>query len=431
MIEQFKNKIQKYGDKPRFLLAVSGGVDSMVLADLCFKTGVDFALAHCNFKLRGDESDADEAFVRQWAKDKDVPLFVKACDVKNQAEHNTQLAARNARYEWFLELKNQEGFDFVLTAHHLNDAIETFFINLQRGTGIKGLTGIPENDVYLRPLLDFTREVILQYARKNHLQWREDSSNASEKYLRNFIRHQIIPKFKQMNPNFENAMQKTMRFLQDDSRYLAQSFENQKQDCISEHQGEIRVDLSKIKHMETFLFRFLSPYGFTDWQAVRQLIKAQSGKSVLSPEYRLLKDRNVLVLSPIEASRVEEFYIEEFADNILEPLAFSMQLIDAKTIDFKTIKQAKPTTLYVDYDKIEFPIQVRRWQAGDYFHPLGMTGKKKLSDYFTDRKLSMTQKEKIWLFLSRGKIMWVAGRRPDERFKISPETKKILQIKLT
>ncbi len=424
-------KIDNYQTK-KYLIAISGGLDSIVLAYLFYRSGLNFELAHCNFKLRKKESDDDQRFVENFAKKYKIPLHTKICDAKKNEEKNTQIAARNLRYEWFDQLKEKYHFDYIVTAHHLNDSIETFFINLQRSTGLKGLLGIQETQKFLRPLLDFTRTEIEKFAKENQLKWREDSSNASDKYLRNKIRHQIIPKFIEINPAFEKNVSKTIKRLTESNEIIQEWFENNYKKLV-EIEGNIQkinIDkLLKIKHINQFLYEWLSLYDFSDWKAINELLQAQTGKFVATDKYQLLKHGNYLILHPKLNNNKQKTYLINRLENFQYlPFNINYELLNKNEIDFERIKKAKPNEIYIDYDKIKFPLILRKWQAGDYFYPFGMKGKKKLSDYFKDEKLSLFEKENIWLLCDNKNIIWVVGKRPDNRFRITENTKKILKI---
>jgi len=432
--EKFIKHIKQVPDyaQKKYLLAVSGGIDSVVLAHLLHQNKLNFEMAHCNFALRGDESNQDEEFVKKLAKQLDVPLHIKKCPVNTK--ENTQLAARNQRYEWFNKLKHTRHFDYILTAHHLNDAIETFFINLLRGTGIQGLLGIPENETYLRPLLDISREEIHKYAKEKQLQWREDSSNASVKYLRNKIRHNLIPEIKKISPEFELIMQRTFKHLQETNGIVLDWFEGHKKEIIKEKNEEQILDIEKWKNLKNknrFLFQWLKNYGFSDWESIYQLPFAQSGKYHQSGNHLLLKHNNQLILSQKPASLKNDSYIfNSIPEQIQEPFAAKFEILHENQISLDEIKKAGKNILFIDFDKLNFPLIIRKKRDGDYFYPLGMKGKKKLSDFYKDEKISMTEKEKIWLFCDNKNIVWVSGKRPDDRYKINAKTKKILKITL-
>ena len=425
-------KVPNY-NRQQYLLAFSGGIDSVVLAEIFKSLSLDFALAHCNFKLRGKESDQDQSFVENYAQANQIPLFVKVCDL-SQNDENTQIAARNARYEWFDELLQKHSFDYLITAHHLNDSVETFFINLMRGSGLKGLTGIQSTGKIIRPMLGVSRKEIEKFATENQLSWREDSSNASDKYRRNFIRHQIIPAFEKLQPGFLQAMQKTMGYLQQSESVVQEWFEKAYRELVEIKNDSQILDLQKFEnfqHKELFLHEWLSAYGFSDRKAIANLTqKAQSGKYLLSDSHRLYRHQNYLILEPVTKLENGEYLIEENQNTVEKPIALSLKRFTANEVG-EQYKKASKNEVYLDLDQLKFPLRIRKWQAGDYFYPLGMKGKKKVSDFFKDEKISLSEKEKIWLICDRNhQIVWIAGKRADNRYKISDQTKRILYMKL-
>lgn len=416
----------------RLLLAVSGGLDSMVMTHLFQQSGYEIALAHCNFQLRGDESEGDQAFVEQYSKENKIPIFVTQFDTKTYAEINklsTQLAARELRYNWFQEILDQNKYDFLLTAHHADDSLETFLINLTRGTGLEGLTGIPtQNNQIVRPLLIFSRAEIMQYAKENTLHWREDSSNASDKYLRNKIRHDLVPILKELNPSFLDSFQKTQEHLQESQSLVQDASRLVYNQVVEERNVEFYFDLNKLKEQNNFrfyLYQWLHPYGFRAWEDIYNLVESQSGKQVFSDEYRLLKDRIYLILSKKTLQNEEkEYFIFENQLEILEPLNISLSESISYTNDSNM-------SIFVDRKKIVFPLILRKWREGDVFQPSGMGGKsKKVSKFFKDQKMSLLEKDQAWLLFSESKVVWVVGIRQDECFKANSLTENILQITL-
>ncbi len=416
----------------RLLLAVSGGLDSMVMTHLFGNLGYEIALAHCNFQLRGEESEGDQLFIEQYSQENKIPLFVTRFDTKIYAENNklsTQLAARELRYNWFQEILDQNKYDFLLTAHHADDSLETFLINLTRGTGLEGLTGIPaQNSQIIRPLLVFSREEIIKYARENSLLWREDSSNASDKYLRNKIRHDLIPVLKELNPNFLDSFQKTQEYLQESQSLVQDAARLVYNQVVEEKNDEIYFDINKLKKQNNFrfyLYQWLHPYGFRAWEDIYNLVESQSGKQVFSDEYRLLKDRSNLILSKKTVCTEEkEYFIFENQQEILKPLNISLSESNSYANDSNM-------SIFVDRKKIIFPLILRKWREGDVFQPSGMGGKsKKVSKFFKDQKMSLLEKEQTWLLCSDSKVVWVVGIRQDERFKANNLTENILQITL-
>jgi tRNA(Ile)-lysidine synthase len=416
----------------KLFLAVSGGLDSMVLLHLIKQLPYEIAVLHCNFQLRGVESFDDQSFVQQYCDENNIPVFITQFDTEAFAKDyklSTQVAARELRYSWFYELLETEKFDYILTAHHADDNLETFLINLARGTGLDGLTGIPEqNDKIIRPLLPFSRDEILQYAEENNIEWREDSSNASNKYLRNKIRHDLIPVLKEINPNFLNAFQKTQSFLQESQEMVEDASIMIYQQVAKEEGEDIHFDLTQLKKLpnyKSYLYQWLNEFGFTAWNDIYDLVDGQSGKQVFSEEFRLLKDRNKLILSPFsETHEKAEYLITEKDSEVNFPLRLKLCRVDDITIDSNRV-------IFVDEEKIRFPLVLRKWNEGDVFHPFGMQGKsKKVGKLFKDQKLSLLEKEKIWILCSDNQIVWVVGIRQDERFKIEKTTNKILKIEL-
>jgi tRNA(Ile)-lysidine synthase len=423
-------------EKSKFLLAISGGLDSVVLAHLCHKLKLDFALAHCNFNLRGDESDADEGFVLQLAEDLNIEVFIESFDTEAYAKQkklSTQVAARELRYNWFNELAEQLDFDYILTAHHADDNLETFLINLSRGTGLEGLTGIPEiNENIVRPLLPFSRENIEAYAKAEGFKWREDSSNASKKYLRNKLRLEVIPKLKEINPQLLQNFNKTVEHLLDSKAIIddrIDAISNQIIKDINDNSISFSIaEINKLSNPKAYLYELLKDYNFTEWNDVDKLLEAQSGKQVFSKTHRLIKDRDCLILSEINTNAFlseseESLFINEDIKEIKNPIH----------LNFKHVEQISNTsnnTIFVDKDRLVFPLTLRKWQEGDSFYPFGMEGKKKLSKFFKDEKLSILDKENIWLLCSGEDIVWIVNYRADDRFKVIKNTKKIIKIEL-
>ncbi|HBK72545.1 MAG TPA: tRNA lysidine(34) synthetase TilS, partial [Flavobacteriaceae bacterium] len=323
-------------------------------------------------------------------------------------------------------------FDYILTAHHADDSLETFIINLSRGTGLDGLTGIPEkNDKLLRPLLPFTRKEIEHYAKTHNLTWREDASNAETKYLRNKIRHQIIPILKEINPNFLEAFLKTTQHLKESRQLIDEAVVNAKEKIvITTKNKEIQLkmdELKKLKHPKVYLYEILKEYGFTAWKDVANLLEAQSGKEVFSKTHRLLKNRGVLIVSKNLSDK----------ENLEFIIGKNMTVIEANNIKLR-ISELKDNhvishlnTIFIDKSKLIWPLVLRKWKTGDYFYPLGMQGKKKVSKYFKDEKFSLLQKETTWLLCSDDKIIWIVNHRLDDRFKVTKNTKTILKIENT
>ncbi|WP_264564657.1 tRNA lysidine(34) synthetase TilS [Flavobacterium sp. N3904] len=434
-----KNTLQNHIDQEipflkqkKLLLAVSGGLDSMVLLHLFNELHYDIAIAHCNFQLRGIESFGDQKFIQDYAEVNAIPIYVTQFDTEAFAKDyklSTQIAARELRYNWFYELLETEKFDYLLTAHHADDNLETFLINLTRGTGLEGLTGIPEqNKKIIRPLLFLSRLEIENYAKEHNIQWREDSSNASDKYLRNKIRHHLIPVLKELNPNFITSFLKTESYLQESFAMVEDAAIMVYQQVAKEVDDQIHFDLNqllKLPNYQSYLYQWLKEFGFTAWKDIYDLVESQSGKQVFSADYRLLKDRDSLILLPIEDLEiVQEFFINANQAEVKIPLNMSF----CKVTD---ISVATNKTIFVDADQLVFPLVLRKWKTGDVFTPFGLNGKsKKVSKLFKDEKLSLIEKENTWLLCSNNQIVWVIGIRADNQFKTTDKTKNILKIEL-
>ena len=435
MLKLFQNHLSNHfsflrGQK--LFLAISGGLDSMVLLHLFQQLDYEIVVLHCNFQLRGLESFTDQQFIQEYTTKNNIPFVCTQFDTEAFAKDfkfSIQVAARELRYSWFYEqLESQKG-DFILTAHHADDNLETFFINLSRGTGLDGLTGIPaQNEKVIRPLLVFSRQQIEEYAVSNKIEWREDSSNASDKYLRNKIRHHLIPILKELNPNFMSSFEKTQVYLQESKELVDDAAVKVYQQVVKEKEKEIYFDLNqllKLANYKSYLYQWLTEFGFTAWDDIYDLVTNQSGKQVFAPEFRLIKDRDYLILSPLKMeSNQHEYLIETNQSKVNFPLNLLLS-------DVGAIGASSNSTIFVDREKLKFPLTLRHWNEGDVFQPFGMAGKsKKVSKLFKDEKLSLIEKENNWLLCSESQVVWVVGIRQDERFKIDSATKKILKIEI-
>ncbi|MDU8886280.1 tRNA lysidine(34) synthetase TilS [Yeosuana sp. MJ-SS3] len=435
MLKNFQEHINLKLDflkESKLLIAISGGIDSVVLTHLCAKTNFNISLAHCNFNLRGKESDADEDFILKLAENLNLEVFIQNFsteDYANEKKLSIQMAARELRYHWFVELAEQLNFDYILTAHHADDNLETFLINLTRGTGLDGLTGIPEiNDKIVRPLLKFSREHIEAYAKDNNLNWREDSSNASTKYVRNKLRHEVIPNLKEINSQLLQSFNNTLQHLKDVNEIVEDRIEAVSDDVVKHiSKSEIHYNIAEIQKLnnpKAYLYELLKDYNFNEWDDVLNLLKAQSGKFITSDSHRLLKDREKLILSKKHSDNYNVISISEVSQHIEIPIGrLNLELV-------KQIEETGISSIYVDKDLLKFPLYVRQWEKGDYFYPFGMHGKKKLSKYFKDEKLSLLEKENTWLLCSENDIVWIINKRLDNRFKITEATEKIVKITL-
>ena len=432
MLTRFKKHIQENFPElfeERFLLSCSGGMDSTVLLWLCHSLKMDFVVAHCNFGLRGAESDEDASWVQDLAANINKKIFVKTFNTNSYANKNkvsVQVAARELRYTWFAELQEEKGIRYCITAHHADDNLETFLINLSRGTGIRGLMGIPEKTTSLaRPLLIFTRDEIADYALDQRLQWREDSSNREFKYLRNQIRHKVLPRIKETHLAFMQNFAKTQQHLSDSQAILKNHLEDIRKQAFAEEEGTIRISipvLDSLSPKRAYLHGLLSDYGFTEWSDVEALLKARSGKVLYSNNYRLIKDRKNLILQVLKPSDNDVFNYPLTVDSIEKPVSLQIE-------EVKKLGALSEGILYLDKETLKDKFTVRKWQKGDYFYPFGMHGKKKLlSKYFKDEKMDMIAKENQWLLCVNNAIAWIIGRRADERFRVTESTKNIIKI---
>ena len=434
MIEQFAQHIKTnfpfLANEP-FYIAVSGGIDSMVLVHLCAQLHLNFEVLHCNFMLRGAESDAETQFIESFCRSNGIPIHTKYFDTNTIAINNKesiQITARNLRYQWFQEIISL-GFDYVLTAHHLDDSLETVLINFLRGTGLEGLTGIPaQNGIVIRPLLPFSREEIEKYAQVNQIQWCEDSSNASDKYLRNKIRHSIVPLFKELNTGFLDSFENTLHHLQQAASLVEDASKLVYEKVVEEKENQLEIHLKPLlefRNYKAYLYQWLKQYGFSAWNDIYDFVEAQSGKQVFSETHVLLKDRNKLILSERKVSTNSAVFIIESLDtkvNIPLNISFCNVSYNSKT---------DSNCIFVEESMLKFPLTIRKWQEGDYFYPSGMNGKKKLSKYFKDEKYSLLDKENQWLLCSEDQIVWVIGKRADERFIVKETTKNSIKIELS
>lgn len=439
MIERLKDHIFRsrlFDGNQRILLTVSGGVDSMVMADLFSKMEVNIGIAHCNFKLRGEESNKDENFVRSVAKAYNIPIYVKCFDTADFALANKlsiQVAARELRYKWFEELIDENEFDLYATAHHLDDQIETFFINLFRGTGVSGLRGFPaKNGNCIRPLLFAHRDMIAKYAFANKIKFREDGSNIKDDYLRNRIRHHVLPALEQSESSFRKGFQSTFQFLADTEKFVKHEISVKKADFFEEINGLQCIKIKKIKQDNNaafVLFELLRPlnFNYAATCGILESLGTQSGKKFFSSTNELVIDREYLIISEIANETCEVYEVNENTSKIVDPISIKFQTL---SFDKSQPILGSNKIACFDRDRITFPMKLRKYCEGDKFQPLGMKGQKKLSDFFIDQKLSLPEKREVWLLLSGDEIVWIIGLRIDDRYKITGKTKNILKASL-
>ncbi len=432
---QFVKQKQLFGSKQKVLLAISGGIDSMVLLHLFEKSGFDYGIAHCNFQLRGNESDQDMEFVKTQVLIHGVLAYFETFETKEYANIHgisIEMAARELRYNFFEKVRIENGFDFIATAHHQDDLIETFFLNLSRKTGIKGLTGIKEKaGKIIRPLLFASRGDIENYAHENYIEFREDSSNSEVVFQRNFLRHKILPLFSELNPSFKKNMLASIENLKEAELVYSGFLQVERGGVVSVNSTETVINiesLQKSSFPKILLLEILTQFNFnaTVVNEINKSLSTDSGKQFFSKTHRLVKDRKELFISPIKEEDNKIFYIEKEDIELFEPIDIVIEKLPAA--DFKIIK--KPNVACLDFNEVEFPLLIRKWQQGDYFQPLGMTGFKKVSDFFIDQKIPIHEKENTWILCSGKKIVWIMGQRIDNRFKVLPETTKILKIEI-
>ena len=433
MLARFLQELQRLAGpdalRKRYLVAVSGGADSTVAASLFHEAGVQFAIAHCNFHLRGEDSDRDMRFVQEMATRWDVPILIREFDTLNiqkDSGKSMEMVARELRYKWFSEI--MDDFDHLVTAHHATDAAETQLLNLTRGTGLRGLCGIPPvNGKTIRPMLPFTAQEIRQYAEDHHIAYVEDYTNRDEKISRNRIRHSVIPQLEAINPQYLHTNIRTREILQRQYAFYQKHIETIIATISSEQNNQIHLNLSLLESCEDkelILYEILNRYGFPSdvSEKLSESFPLQSGKQFLSDTYILLIDREFLIIKPKKEEILDLIEIDTFDDlkhyfNI-EELEYQKDMIFDKN----------PNVLYIPKEKLTFPVLIRRWNPGDWFHPLGARGSQKLSDYFTDHKIDRFTKERIRLFCIGDHIAWIIGHRSDERFKVTPQTKTYYRI---
>lgn len=417
----------------KFLLAVSGGMDSMCMWHLFRRCGLNFIVAHCNFQLRKEESGIDEEFVKAYAQSNEN-VFTKRFDTKTYSDQNSlsiQMAARELRYKFFEDLKGEHDCDYIVTAHHLDDQVETFFIRLFRNSSLQSFSGIPsKTDTLLRPMMFTGRESIEHYVVNHEVPYREDESNASDAYLRNRIRRSLIPAMQKVLPNFKSSVIEVMQNMKDVSDSFDDYVEKKKAELLRYGNEEIRIsinDLKKIELPNLFLEVYIRQLGFAK-SVIKNLIQALTsdpGKTFYSKNYRIIKDRDDLIILPLVLDKDDEIVVNKNELLLKNDLFFKAGISEKKD---QLLKNLAPGSALLDFDTLEDIITFRKWKHGDYFFPLGLGGKKKISDYFIDSKYSLVDKERQWLMLSGNEICWVVGRIIDDRFKIRENTKLILLL---
>lgn len=469
LLEKFKTVIREkniFQSADHLLLAVSGGVDSVVLCELCHQAGFPFTIAHCNFQLRGTESDRDEALVKSLAQKYGVEVLVKRFETEayaNEVKCSIQEAARKLRYHWFGELLGSQKLKvksknppangnpkhlnpkqrnakpspiniLLLTAHHANDNNETLLMNFFRGTGLHGLTGIPDRNEYIRrPLLDFTKEELIIFANENQLGYVEDSSNLSSKYTRNFFRNELLPAISKVYPQVNKNLQDNISRFKEIEKLYQYAVNDLKKKLCRQKGEEVHIPVKQLLQLnnKAFFYELILDYGFGEKQ-VEELIRltaSESGKYIESPDgkFRVIKHRHWLIISPNRSVAASTISISLQEDSVQ---------FEAGTLKFKQSDhsgQLPPSSVdeaWLDSRQLRYPLVLRKWKTGDYFYPLGMRKKKKLARFFIDIKLSKTDKEKVWVLESNNRIAWVIGYRIDDRFKLTSSTSSLLKLLL-
>ena len=412
----------------RYLLAISGGVDSMILLDFFRQTFANFQVAHCNFQLRGEDSEQDEIFVRDYCGKHRIPFHCIRFDVeayRKTGNYSVEMACRNLRYDWFSEIQKLNHLDYLVTAHHLDDNVETFLINLSRNTGLKGLIGMQiDNGKIFRPFLHFTKNDLITFAKENEIEWREDYTNQTDDYTRNKIRHHITPILKELHPQFDDNFLATLNHLKDDFQIIEYKINEVKNELFIGN-DPIKIEISrliKLQPYETYLHYLFQSYGFNSSKEIAKMIDSETGSEIKSTTYRLIKNRGYLLLQKMDEENLDE-------------LTILNDFIEIKSLNLKFVKSIHPHenfTEIIDYSTVEFPLKLRKVKKGDYFYPIGMKGQKKLlSKFMKDLKLSKIEKERVWLLCDQtDQIIWVVNYRLDERYKTTDTSKNFLNITL-
>ena len=435
-VQSYIERQQLLTPKARVIVGVSGGTDSVVLLHILHTLGYECVVAHCNFHLRMEESNRDEEFVRALSRTMKLPFYNIDFDTVSYADRHgisIEMAARDLRYEWFHDLLKKLDAQAIAVAHHADDSIETMLMNLVRGTGLRGLSGIrPRNKKVVRPLLCCNRQELENYLIHYDLEHVEDSTNASVDYQRNKFRNEVLPLLEEINPSLRQTLYESLKRFEGTTAIYAQAI-----DTIREKIAETAVGLTKLNidiikqqvHIPTVMYEILHPYGFSGAtiEQVTENLDAISGKTFYSDTHRLIKDRKYLIMSPKDDDTVDEYYITQPDAVIDQP--FGLQLKTLKlTPDFSISRSAK--RVHIDASKLAFPLQLRRWREGDVFYPFGMKQRKKVSDFFIDNKLSLLEKEQSWLLVSGNDIVWIVGQRLDDRFRITAETTEVVELSI-
>jgi len=441
MLLKFKEFVEKELQltiSDRILLTVSGGADSVLMLYLFSKAGYDCGIAHCNFHLRDKESDSDEELVSKLAQKYNFPFYKSDFNTIAYANENgisIEMAARDLRYTWFEKIRNGNNYKFIATAHHQDDVIETCFINLVRGTGIRGLTGFSQKrNMIIRPILFADRNSIMEFIEKEKLEFREDKSNSDVKIIRNNLRHNIIPLFNKINPSYKQSIIQSIGNLSDAEFLMNQEILRIKTDIIETKGNHIYLNINKLLHLvrpEIYLFELIQTFGFNRSQVsdMVKTLESAPGKVFRSKTHELVKDRSFLIINKISIETESIKYIHPNDDKIkiTSNIELNIRFME-KQPGFKIPKEANIAA--IDFEKLKFPLKIRKWEQGDYFFPLGMNQKKKISDFLIDQKHSLIEKQEIYLLMSDNDVVWIIGKRIDNRFKITEDTTGILMVKI-
>ncbi len=438
MLKRFREYIRNENlikDDQRVLIAVSGGMDSVVLAQLFYQSGFKFGIVHCNFQLRGESANEDERLVESLAGNMGVPFYSERFDTKKYAEKHklsVQMAARELRYAYFEKLRKNEAYDCIATAHHLDDQIETFFVNILRGSGIAGLHGINvKTGRVIRPLLFARRSDIEAYCKKKMLMYREDASNQSVAYLRNKIRLKLLPVLEEINADYRSIFNNNFNTIRNIEKVYQARIDRIRGSLLTEGgDGSISISIDALlflNPLSSLLFEILRPFSF-NMAAVDQIIESLDdipGKKFFSETHRLVKDRDELIISRLDQADEQEYLIRREDRKMQNPIRLQ---ISVEPYDENFVLPIVVEIACLDYDSLQFPLVLRKWKEGDIIFPLGMKGRKKLSDYFIDQKFSLSQKENTWLLVSGNEIAWIVGQRISERFRITDSTARVYVV---
>jgi tRNA(Ile)-lysidine synthase len=436
--EKFISKELQLTLADRILLTVSGGADSVLMLYLFWKAGYDCGIAHCNFHLREKDSDLDEALVAGLAAEYQFPFYKIDFDTLAYARKNglsIEMAARELRYTWFEQIRITNNYEFIATAHHKDDLIETFFVNLSRGTGIRGLTGFNQKrNFIIRPMLFTDRHSIMNFVKQQNLEYREDKSNSDVKIIRNKLRHNIIPLFKEINQSYKQNILQTIENLQEAEILMNHELQRVENEIIKKDNDIICLDINKLllrSNIHAYLFEILQQFGFNNSQVkdIEKALKSKPGKIFRSKTHELVKDRDSLIIKNLSDSPEMEFLVLKHDKQIQITQSIRL-IISTLSVDQEFIIPRTPDIAAIDIHKLKFPLQIRKWEQGDYFYPLGMRKKKKISDFLIDEKCNLLEKKEIMLLFSDNEVVWVIGKRIDNRYKINKNTKEVLLIEL-